>query len=156
MNIIDQDRTSTLTRQFAATPAQVYAAWTDPTALPRWFGPEGYSCRTHAIDVRVGGEWRFDMIGHGQTFPNRHRWTELSPHSRIAFLMDAGEGSGPAMEITVTLEPEGDGTRLSQLMVFPTPEALENARTYQFELRGQETLAKLAALVERQGATASA
>jgi uncharacterized protein YndB with AHSA1/START domain len=60
------------------------------------------------------------------------------------------------MEITVTLEPEGDGTRLSQVMLFPTSDALEHARTYQFELRGQETLAKLAALVERQGAVASA
>ncbi|WP_210527398.1 SRPBCC domain-containing protein [Rubellimicrobium arenae] len=140
-----EDLSVTLTRHFRAGPVQVYEAWTNPDALPRWFGPEGYSCRTHSIDVREGGEWLFDMIGHGMTFANRHRWTELRPHSRIAFLMDAGEGSGDPLEVVVTLDPEGDGTRLRQTMRFPSPERLAEARSYQFEDRGQETLAKLAA-----------
>lgn len=48
------DLTLTLERVFRAAPAQVYAAWTDPEALPRWFGPEGFACATRAIDVRVG------------------------------------------------------------------------------------------------------
>ena len=138
------DRTLTLTRHFRASPAQVYAAWTDPEALPRWFGPDGFTCHTHAIDIRVGGEWRFDMIGHGMTFPNRHRWTELSPHSRIAFLMDGMSGEDDAKQVVVTLEPEAGGTRLTQVMTFATAEDRAFAESYGAPEKGQETLAKLA------------
>ena len=139
-----QDRTLILTRHFRASPAQVYAAWTDPKALPRWFGPDGFTCHTHAIDIRVGGEWRFDMIGHGMTFPNRHRWTELSPLSRIAFLLDGMSGEDDAKQVVVTLEPEGEGTRLTQVMTFATAEDRKVAESYGAPEKGQETLAKLA------------
>ncbi len=138
------DRTMTLERTFRASPAQVFAAWTDPEALPRWFGPDGFACRTRRIDLRVGGEWVFDMVGHGTTFPNRHRWTEITPHSRIAFLMDAGEGSGEPMIVEVTLSPAGAGTRLVQTVTFPTAEARTAAKAYDAEAKGQETLRKLA------------
>ena len=138
------DDTLVIERVFRATPAQVYAAWTDPEALPRWFGPNGYSCETEVMDLRVGGEWRFTMRGDGMEFANRHRWTELVPHERIAFLMDGLDGREPK-KVTVSLTPEGTGTRLRQVMVFPEPEDLVLARGYGAEAKGQETLAKLAA-----------
>lgn len=145
------DRTLSLERGFRATPAQVYAAWTDPEALPRWFGPDGFACHTRRIDPREGGEWVFDMAGHGMTFANRHRWTRLVPPDadpdgigRIAFLMDGLDGRAPK-EVTVTLAPEGGGTRLRQVMVFPDAGDLALARTHDAEARGRETLTKLAA-----------
>jgi uncharacterized protein YndB with AHSA1/START domain len=134
-------------RSFRASPAQIYAAWTNPEALPRWFGPEGWTCETEHMDLRVGGEWRFTMRGEGLAFPNRHRWTELVPpedgFGRIAFLMDGLDGRAPK-EVTVTLTREGTGTRPRQVMVFPDPEDLALARSYGAEAKGQETLAKLA------------
>ena len=107
------DRTITIERSFRASPAEVYAAWTDPDALPRWFGPDGFACTTHAIDVRVGGEWRFDMTGHGRTWPNRHRWTALVPARRIEFLLDDGSEGAEPFAVVVTLAPEGTGTRVT-------------------------------------------
>ena len=56
-----RDRTLVLTRHFRASHAQVYAAWTDPEALPRWFGPDGFTCTVREMDVRNGGRARFDM-----------------------------------------------------------------------------------------------
>ena len=143
------DRTLVLERLFRATPAQVYAAWTDPAALPLWFGPKGYSCETHAMDLRVGGEWRFTMRGEGMEFPNRHRWTALEPpgahgEGRIEFLMDGLDGDAPKA-VTIRLRPEGAGTRLTQTMVFPDAASLDLARGYDAEAKGQETLTKLAA-----------
>jgi uncharacterized protein YndB with AHSA1/START domain len=141
------DRTLILSRSFRASPAQVYAAWTDPDALPRWWGPEGWTCETHAMDLRVGGEWRFTMRGEGLEFLNRHRWTALVPHERIEFLMDGIDGQEPKA-VTVTLVPEGSGTRLTQTMRFANAEDLALARSYGAEAKGAETLAKLAAWVE--------
>ena len=31
----------TIKRRFKAPPAKVYAAWTDPQMIVRWFGPQG-------------------------------------------------------------------------------------------------------------------
>lgn len=141
-------RTLTLTRHFRATPAQVYAAWTDPVALPRWFGPAGWTCETHAMDLREGGEWRFTMRGEGLEFLNRHRWTALVPpgegEGRIEFLMDGIDGQEPKA-VVVRLAPEGTGTRLTQVMTFASAADLDLARSYDAEAKGQETLAKLAA-----------
>lgn len=139
------NRSVIIERSFRASPAQVYAASTDPEALHRWFGPDGFTCRTHRIDLRERGEWMFDMVGQGMSFPNRHRWTELRPPSLIRFLMDDGEVSGPPTEIVGRLDPEGTATRLRQAIVFPSAQKLEEARGFHFELRAQETLAKLAA-----------
>lgn len=142
-------RTMTIERSFRASPAQVYAAWTDPAILPRWFGPEGWTCETEAIDIREGGEWRFTMRGEGMAFANRHRWTALVPpedgrEGRIAFLMDAGDDRD-VKAVTVTLTPEGTGTRLRQVVLFPTVADLDLAKSYGAPDKGRETLDKLAA-----------
>lgn len=139
------DRTLVLERSFRASPARVYAAWTDPEALPRWFGPDSLSCRTHAIDVREGGVWRFDMTGEGQLFANRHRWTTLVPHRRIEFLMDDGSDDRPPMIVQVTLSPEGAGTRLVQRVTFPDAAGRAAAEGYGAVEKGHQTLTKLAA-----------
>ncbi|TNC52931.1 hypothetical protein FHG66_01155 [Rubellimicrobium rubrum] len=81
-------------------------------------------------------------------FANRHRWTELSPPGdgagRIAFLMDGLDGS-PPKAVTVTLTSEGLGTRLRQVMVFPTAAEVAVARSHDAEAKGLQTLGKLAA-----------
>ena len=138
----------TLTRLIAAPPARLWAAWTDPDLLPRWFGPAGYSCRSKEIDLRQGGLWRFDMIGpDGTVFPNRHRYTRMLPQTRIEFLMDDDTDAAPPMAVVVTLQPEGSGTRITQTITFPDAAARAAAEAYGAAELGQTTLAKLAALV---------
>ena len=48
----------TLKRRPKAAPATVYAAWTDPSQLVRWFGPDGGPVVSAEADVRVGGQYR--------------------------------------------------------------------------------------------------
>lgn len=140
-------RSLSITRLIKAPVDKVMRCWTDPAILPRWFGPEGFSCKTQEIDLREGGLWRFDMEGHGMTFPNRHRYSVMRD-GRIEFLMDDdGHGRAP-MEVSVTLAPEAGGTRLTQTILFPDAEGKAAALSYQADLRGQETLAKLANLAE--------
>jgi len=140
-------RQMTLTRLYKASPAQVWAAWTDPTVLPRWFGPEGITCVTKEIDLRPGGQWRFDMIGLGQTWANRHRFTRHVPHERIEFLLDDDTDAAPPYEVVVTLVPEEGGTRLTQVMTFPSLAKKQEAEGYNAVELGQTTLAKLAVVL---------
>jgi uncharacterized protein YndB with AHSA1/START domain len=61
-----------LTRDFAATPAQLFRAHTDPDLFARWQGPDGVELSIDVWDARTGGSWRYvvrhedDEIGfHG-------------------------------------------------------------------------------------------
>jgi uncharacterized protein YndB with AHSA1/START domain len=142
------DLTMTLTRTFRATPAQVYAAWTDPSVLPGWFGPEGWSCRTKDIDIREGGQWVFDMTAAGMTFANRHRYTRLVPEQAIDFLMDDGSDKSAPHIVEIRITSEGELTRLTQTMTFPNAATKQGAVDFGAEALGYTTLAKLAAVVE--------
>jgi uncharacterized protein YndB with AHSA1/START domain len=144
-----KDRQITLTRLIHATPAKVWRCWTDSALLPTWFGPEGYSCTTKEIDLRQGGQWRFDMLGpDGTIWPNRHRITLYAPTNRIEFLMDGDADAHPPMQVEVTMEPEGLGTRLTQTITFPSPEARQGALGFGADRLGMQTHAKLAAVAE--------
>ncbi|HMS95911.1 MAG TPA: SRPBCC domain-containing protein, partial [Tabrizicola sp.] len=57
------ERSMVISRVIRAPLAAVWAAWWDAESLPKWWGPDGFSCRTARIDLREGGEWVFDMIG---------------------------------------------------------------------------------------------
>lgn len=143
------DRTMVLSRLIAAPPDVVWRCWTDPAILPRWFGPEGYSCQTREIDLRPGGVWRFDMTGpDGTVWRNRHRFLRHDAPQRITFLMDADDDAQEPMQVEVTLAPEAGGTRITQAVLFPDAAAFAGARAFGAERLGQTTLAKLAALAE--------
>ncbi|MCA9690976.1 MAG: SRPBCC domain-containing protein [Myxococcales bacterium] len=45
-------------RTIAAAPERVFAAWTRPEHLTRWWGPPGVTCPTAEVDLRVGGRYR--------------------------------------------------------------------------------------------------
>ena len=47
-----------IVRDFAATPAQLLRAHTDPELFARWVGPEAIRIRIEHWDARTGGSWR--------------------------------------------------------------------------------------------------
>jgi len=56
------------TRDFAATPAQLIRAHTDPELYARWTGPDGSDIRIEFWDARRGGRWQFSGTGDGQEY----------------------------------------------------------------------------------------
>ena len=139
-------RQITISTQIAAHPATILRCWSDPALLPRWFGPAGFSCVTKEIDLRAGGLWRFDMVGHGQTYPNRHRYTAMDAN-RIAFVLD-DDAQSPPMYAELTLTAQAGGTLVTQTLTLPDAAARAAAMGYQADARGLETLGKLAALAQ--------
>lgn len=62
MNVMStSDRVLAFERIFNAPRRIVYAMWTHPRHLIRWYGPRGHSITTCEVDFRVGGGWRFCM-----------------------------------------------------------------------------------------------
>ncbi|MFN4153039.1 MAG: SRPBCC domain-containing protein [Paracoccaceae bacterium] len=142
-------RSITLSRLIAAPVPRVWRCWTDPALLPQWFGPDGFTCRTHDIDLREGGQWLFDMTGpDGTVWPNRHRYTRMEAPHRLEFLMDSGAEDEAPNEVVMTLTAEGDATRIRYEMTFPSMAAQAMAVGFGAVELGHQTLAKLAALAQ--------
>lgn len=143
-------RQITLSRLIAAPVPKVWRCWTDPALLPQWFGPEGFSCSTHEIDLREGGQWVFDMTGpDGKVWPNRHRYTRMEAPHLLEFLLDSGAQDEAANEVVMTLTAEGNATRIRYEMTFPSPAARTLAVGFGAVELGHQTLAKLAAMAQR-------
>jgi uncharacterized protein YndB with AHSA1/START domain len=142
------ERTMVLRRLIKAPRQLVWGAWTNPETLPKWWGPDGFSCRTQRIDLRTGGEWVFDMIGpDGTVFPNHHRYVEVTPEHRICYALLWGE-NGPKHADAWAEFHEVDGmTQVTLAMVFSTSAEFEQAKGFGAIELGQQTLAKLGRFV---------
>ncbi|MFN0113888.1 MAG: SRPBCC domain-containing protein [Paracoccaceae bacterium] len=139
------DRTMVIERVIDAPVAAIWAAWTDPASLPRWWGPDGFSCRTKRIDLREGGEWVFDMIGpDGKVWPNHHGYLRLDPERRIEYTLHWGENGPRHADSTATFEDLRSRTRVSLTMVFATAEEYREAVGFGAVELGLQTLGKLA------------
>src|SRR5690606_30961101 len=81
------DREIVLVKVLGHPRERVFAAWMDPAALAQWYGPDGLGIETHEADIREGGVWRFDMVGHfegrEQRFPNLMRIGRASCRERV-------------------------------------------------------------------------
>ena len=149
-NLVDvSERIMVLQRVIRAPRPVVWRAWTDPETLPRWWGPDGFSCRTQRIDLRAGGEWVFDMIGPDRTvYPNHHRYGEMRPEERIGYTLLWGE-DGPKHADAWAAFEERDGTTTVTLgMVFTSAAEFQAAKGSGAVELGLQTLGKLARFVE--------
>jgi len=81
------DKLSLEIKRFINAPrARVYAAWTDPSQLKEWWGPESVRTRNFAADVRVGGKYRWDLINQeDEEMSVFGEYRELVPEKKIVF-----------------------------------------------------------------------
>lgn len=106
----------TLRRRLNAPPEKVYAAWTDPEKIVRWFGParvKDGSVRA-AIDLRVGGHYRISFrTVDGEYHEVAGIYRQVVPNQRLAF--GWAWHSTPEREslIKLSLKPDGSGTLLT-------------------------------------------
>lgn len=55
------ENTLEITRHFKVPLEKVWAAWTNPEELEKWFGPQGMDTHVYKMDTTEGGEYRFGM-----------------------------------------------------------------------------------------------
>lgn len=143
-------------RHLRAPRAAVYAALLDRDAYARWMVPPGMHCEVHELDAREGGAFRVSLTYEAptaagktsaQTDTYHGRFTELIP-DRLVKRSVQFETTRPAlqgeMQITITLADADGGTQLEALHENLPP----GVAPADNELGWQQSLAKLAALVE--------
>lgn len=103
-------------RVIKASPARVYAAWTDPEQMKEWLGPEGTRTRRIVVDPRVGGEFCWEVTGSdGEEMTARGNYRELIPGKKVVFTWrwdddEAWENNNSV--VTVELNSVRDGTEV--------------------------------------------
>jgi uncharacterized protein YndB with AHSA1/START domain len=112
----DAEREVTITRLFDAPRELVFAAWTDPRHLARWWGPKGFTNPVCEFDARVGGALRIHMRGpDGTVHPMHGEVCEFVPPERLVFTNIAVDAGGnPIIEglTTVIFTEDGGKTKL--------------------------------------------
>ena len=58
-----ENRTIDIVREFNATIAQVWRAWTTAELLDQWCAPNPYRTETKTMDFREGGFWHYALVG---------------------------------------------------------------------------------------------
>jgi uncharacterized protein YndB with AHSA1/START domain len=97
-----------ITREFAATPGQLFRAHTDPALFAQWVGPDAADTRIEHWDARTGGSWRyFTRIG-GTEYAFRGCFHEVRPDRIVQTFTYEGEPDGVALE-TLWFEDLGVG-----------------------------------------------
>ena len=103
-------------RLIKAPPDRVYAAWTDPTQLKQWFGPEKVQTRELVADARVGRKFRWDLTNsEGENMTCRGEYRELQPGTKIVFTwqwQDDEDWETHNSVVTVELDDADGGTDL--------------------------------------------
>ena len=142
----------TISRVIDAPRQRVFRAWTEPQQLEQWWGPQGFTNTTEAIDVRPGGVWQFVMHSpDGIDYPNRITFEEIAPPERLTYTHGEDEGRPRDFHTTVTFDDLDGRTRLTMRMVFATDELLQQARGFGALQGGHSTLDALAEFVALDG-----
>jgi uncharacterized protein YndB with AHSA1/START domain len=136
-----------LHRVLRAPPARVYRAFLDPDAMAKWIPPNGFTCKVHHMEARVGGTFRmsFTNFGTGNGHAFGGEYLELVPDALIRYTDKFDDPNLPGvLQVTVSLKAVTCGTDLN-IVQAGIPEAIPVEMCY---LGWQESLAALAKLVE--------
>lgn len=112
---VRNDKILRLERIFAATPQQLFDAWTKADQLVRWWGPEGCTTPHCDLDIRQGGAWITTMRhndGSENTVSGVYRL--IDPPRRLVFTWAwHNDGArGHESEVALDFEPVDGGTRM--------------------------------------------
>lgn len=100
----------TLHRTIEAPVETVYAAWTDPDVMRRWFAPGDLAVARAVAEAEVGGTFLVEMRGaEGEKHVTRGVYREVVPNRRLVHTWQ-WEDSDVESLVTVELEPASAGT----------------------------------------------
>jgi len=104
----------TIKRRLKAAPAKVFAAWTEPEKIKRWFGPGATQCTQAEFELRVGGRF---MIAATSPDGEKHQVggviREIVPNAKLVYTWAWITMPERESLVTVEFKPDGDGTLLT-------------------------------------------
>ena len=100
----------------------LWAAWTTPELVPRWFVPPGWAMTDCRIDLRPGGGFTATMrFPDGRTHAFQACYLEVVPLEKLVWTDALGPGwrpsSSPFITSAFTFAPHGKGTKYASVVM---------------------------------------
>ncbi|CAD6546154.1 SRPBCC family protein [Paraburkholderia metrosideri] len=104
----------TIVRHLKAPPARVYAAWTRPELMARWWGPDAGPVLSAEADPRVGGGFRvlFQTLD-GETHDCRGEYRQVEVDRKLVFTWEWVTLPERRSLVTIQLRPVDAGTEMT-------------------------------------------
>ena len=139
--------TVNLHRVLTAKPEKIYRAFLEPDAMAKWLPPNGFTCRVHHMQAKVGGTYKmsFTNFTTEKTMSFGGEYRELVENKRLRFTdnFDDPNLTGE-IQVTVDLKKVSLGTEMTIVQEgLPTVIPLEACY-----VGWQQSLNNLAKLVE--------
>jgi uncharacterized protein YndB with AHSA1/START domain len=138
-------------------PQLVWAAWTTPDHIKKWFTPVPWQTVDCEIDLRPGGIFRTVMRSpEGQDFPNVGCYLEIVDGEKLVWTGALGPGYRPAslppevpvFTAIISLEPHGSGTKYTAHVMHRDEEGRKKHEAMGFHTGWGKALDQLVALVK--------
>ena len=133
----------------AAKPEKVYRAFLDPDAMAKWLPPNGFTCRVHRMQAKVGGTYKmsFTNFTTEKTVSFGGEYRELVENERLRYTDNFDDPNLPGeIQVTVILKKVSLGTEMTIVQEgLPTVIPLEACY-----VGWQQSLNNLAKLVETE------
>jgi uncharacterized protein YndB with AHSA1/START domain len=147
---LPSDREIVVTRVFDAPRALVFKAYTDPDAIPHWWGPAKYKTTVDKMDLRVGGAWRYVHVGpEGDSYGFHGEYREIVPPERLVSTFEFEGMPGHVSEDTLTLEERDGKTYMTTTTRFASREDRDGMLQSGMEEGMRETMDRLAQYVSK-------
>lgn len=136
-----------LHRVFKASPEKIYRAFLDADAQAKWLPPNGFTCKVHHMDPKVGGTYKMSFTNF--TTQKSHsfggKYLELRPNEHIRYSDQFDDPNLPGeMITTVTIKQVSCGSDVS-IVQDGVPDVIPPELCY---LGWQDSLDQLGSLAE--------
>lgn len=98
-----------------ASAERVFAAWTEPELLRRWWGPRPVTCCDARVDLRVGGGYRIgNLLPDGNVVWISGEFEVVEPPKRLVYtwLVEGQSVPDDRSLVTVRFETRDGGTEV--------------------------------------------
>ncbi|NQV98421.1 MAG: SRPBCC domain-containing protein [Rhodospirillales bacterium] len=153
------EREIVIARVVDADRDTAFRAWTDPSQIVQWFGPDGFRIETQEIDIREGGVWRFEMVApDGTRYSNRMAFLRIEEPGLIEVNHGTDADNDPdCFRMLVTFDEQDNGKTVVTLrQMHPTSERRTTCIGFGAVEYGAQTLDKLANHVADKSRVANA
>jgi uncharacterized protein YndB with AHSA1/START domain len=139
-------------RDFDATPAQLFRAWTEPGLVAQWLGPRELTIKVIEYDARPGGSYRYlHSAPDGAEYRFRGVFHTVTAAERIIQTFEYEGAPGEVSLDSVTFEDRGGLSRLHERSVFSSVEARDAAIASGMEHGITDSMDRLSELIPSIG-----
>ena len=141
--------TISLHRVFKASQEKIYRAFLDADAQAKWLPPNGFTCKVHHLDAKVGGKYKmsFTNFTTGKSHSFGGKYIEVVENKSIRYSDQFDDPNMPGeMITTVTIKQVSCGSDVT-IIQEGVPDVIPPEMCY---LGWQESLDQLAKLVETE------